>query len=156
MAKWLSFDERKDYAHEIIKNARKQRYPAFLARFSSYENYKVRLRNLLYSSAGGKKKGKAFIAIWAPCIVFLGAVLLYHFNQSPVAVTFTNACFAGESQRKTIRMNYPPGQNEADYYYEEYMDGYWWRGTLLAEKTRAISGRLVEVTFSGYLYKCEE
>lgn len=20
-----------------------------------------------------------------------------------------------------------------DYYYEEYMDGYWWRGTLLAD-----------------------
>ena len=156
VAALLSFAEIKNYAHEIIKNARRQKYPVFLTTFSSYKNYKMRLQNLFFPSVNCQRKGKALITVLVLLIICMGTVLLRNFDQWSMSAMFSNVFFTEESQIKTIRTNYPQGETEKEYYYEEYIDGYWWRGTLLAEKSRSISDNLVEITFSGELYKCEE
>lgn len=151
----LTFDEKKKYAYEIIKNARKHQYPVFSVTFSSVKNYKRRLHHILYPN-GSRKKIKVLVAVYTALIVFGGIYFLHSIHHGPASVIFSNVFRTGESQLKTIRMNYFPGQEGTDYYYEEYIDGFWWRGTLLAEKSRILSNKLIEVSFSGELYKCDE
>lgn len=104
------------------------------------------------------KKSRALVAI---CIIFVllsGSAIIHTFNQSPVVDIFSQvlANKTGRTLTKTIKKNYAPGQLEKEFYYEEYIDDFWWRGTLTAEERRPISDKLIEVTFSGELYKCKE
>ncbi len=156
VSKFLTFGERKKYAHEIINNARKHKYPIFLATFSSANNYKERLYNLLYPANYSVKKGSAFLILFSILIFGMGLFSLHGFNNSSIPELFANVIFSEESQEKIIKVNYLPGQEEEEYYYEEYIDGFWWRGTLLAESSKKVSEKLTEITFSGDIYKCEE
>lgn len=156
VSKLLTFGERKNYAYEIIKNARKHKYPIFLATFSSAQNYKKRLYNLLYPTYCNTKKGKILLPLCAIMVVGCGIFMLQNFDNSSFSELFINTFSIEESQVKTIRVNYLPGQEQEDYYYEEYIDAFWWRGTLLAESSRKVSDNLTEITFSGEIYKCND
>lgn len=93
----------------------------------------MHLHNLLYPNCHNRKKGRILAAACTALLVSVGIFLLYNLNYSPVSEMFSNVFFTNELQIKTIKVNDPPEEEEMDYYYEEYMDGYWWRGTLLAD-----------------------
>lgn len=70
------------------------------------------------------------------CVILVvgsGAFLLRNLDNSPVFEIISNIFPMEESKTKTIKVNYLPGQEEKEFYYEEYINNFWWRGRLLPE-----------------------
>ena len=153
VAAQMSFEEKKEYAGIILNSARKQRYPIFLKAFSDSGNLKQRLSYLLYPGERIQKQRNLLLSVGIIFMIGVGILVLRNPHVGNILYIPQNN--NEEAQIKTIKKNYLKGQEVNEYDYEEYIDGFWWRGTLLKLEDRMITDGLTEVTFSGEIYKCE-
>lgn len=153
VASQMSFEEKREYAGIILNSARKQRYPIFLKAFSDSENLKQRLCYLLYPGERNQKQRNLLLSVGIIFMIGVGILVLR--NPHAGGILYVTQNYNEEAQIKTIKKNYLKGQEVNEYDYEEYIDGFWWRGTLLKLEDRMITDELTEVTFSGEIYKCE-
>ncbi|MEG0688296.1 MAG: M56 family metallopeptidase [Hungatella sp.] len=156
VSRLLTFEERKEYAYEILNSARVHKFSTYSTTFSSIKNYQKRLYYLLYPIEGKKKSSKFFLVLCIILIMISGYFLMKSFNSTPFSEALSNIHFREETLKKTIKVNYAYGEEKEEFYYEEYIDGFWWSGTLTAEESKEISNNLIEITFAGEIYKCNE
>ncbi len=160
VTKAFSFDERKQYAEWILHYAkaqngiRAQKNPAFSLQLSNLKLVKKRLNHILHPASCKPGLGGKLIIACAFLLTVWGTVFMYGAVSNQPADFPLSLVTRTQSRYKLIKVNYPDGQEKEQYEYEEYQDGFWWRGTLNAQSNRKTSVGLTEVTFSGKIDKC--
>lgn len=143
----ISFEDRKRYAATILhfaKNSTKN--PVLSSGFSADKDLSQRLKCLLYPRDIRKNYRRFWIFTGIGSAIIIASYMLFQIGTLPTVPSDV-------SQNKLIKVNFHPEKTPDEYWYEEYQDGFWWRGTLSATETRRISSKLVEVTFEGSINK---
>lgn len=142
VTKNLSFPEKKDYIEVILASTQRKQFVFAGAALATENKLKSRFINILSNRINNNKKS---------VIVCFTVVLVL-----TTAITFIAVIKIPEQRIKSVKINYSCEQEvNNEVYYEEYIDGKWFRGDLHFDSVNDLDYGIKNVKYVGILYENE-
>lgn len=138
----FSFREKKEYIEVILASTQRKHFIITGAALSTEKTLKSRFKNVLSNPPSNNKHS---------IVISFNVVLALM-----VVLTIATASKIPEQLNKSVKINYSSAQEvNKEVYYEEYIDGKWFRGDLQFDSIEDLDYGIKRASYVGTLYEGE-